>query len=165
MGKHQWRQPALHRLATLVDALHERAFLVSVETQGSVWRDWLSAADRLTVSPKPPSSGMASPRHERQFEAFMDSARATRAVIRAILKIVCFDERDVVWAKRIAARHPDVPLILSAGTPIGAKGPVRELLGESYRWLCERAAGDSELADVRVLPQMHVIAWKQARGV
>jgi 7-carboxy-7-deazaguanine synthase len=59
--------PALHELADLVDGLHDAGFLVAAETQGSVWRPWLASLDRLTISPKPPSSGMAT---ERRFALF-----------------------------------------------------------------------------------------------
>ena len=82
-----------------------------------------------------------------------------------VLKVVCFDEPDLEWAKATASAYPRIPLLLSAGTPIPADGPVRELVGDRYRWLCEQVAADPELATVRVLPQLHVIAWKEARGV
>jgi 7-carboxy-7-deazaguanine synthase len=157
--------PALHRLDKLVDELHAVGFRVSVETQGSVWRDWLAVVDRLTVSPKPPSSGMASAEHEQQFLRFMDAAVGIGVADRVVVKIVCFDEIDLAWAKRIALGFDQVPLMLSAGTPIPAPAAVREAVGERYRWLCERVASDPDLADVRVLPQLHVIAWKEARGV
>ena len=40
-----------------------------------------------------------------------------------ILKIVCFDEIDLAWAKRVRERAgPDVPLFLSAGTPVPSPG-------------------------------------------
>src|SRR4051794_28690583 len=60
--------PALHALGDLVSGLHAVGFRVSVETQGSRWASWLGSVDRLTVSPKPPSSGMATRRHADQFE-------------------------------------------------------------------------------------------------
>ncbi len=157
--------PALHRLMPLIDQLHGAGFLVAVETQGSLWRDWLASVDRLTVSPKPPSSGMASVEHERRFQKFMASARATSVFRSIVLKIVCFDDEDLRWAKRVGSSFDDVPLMLSAGTPVPAGEAVREAIGERYRWLCEQVAADSELAHVRVLPQLHVIAWKEARGV
>jgi 7-carboxy-7-deazaguanine synthase len=157
--------PALHHLGELVDALHAAGRLVSVETQGSVWRDWLAHVDRLTVSPKPPSSGMATPRHREEFEQFMDQVTDSGASDRAVLKVVCFHAPDLEWAKATASAYPWIPLLLSAGTPIPANGPVRELVGDRYRWLCEQVAADPELATVRVLPQLHVIAWKEARGV
>ena len=52
--------PALHQLDDVVWRLHGAGFRVSVETQGSRWASWLGAVDRLTISPKPPSSGMAT---------------------------------------------------------------------------------------------------------
>jgi 7-carboxy-7-deazaguanine synthase len=157
--------PALHQLGELVEALHAAGRLVSVETQGSVWRDWLGRVDRLTVSPKPPSSGMATVRHREGFNRFMDQLSASGATDRTVLKIVCFGAPDLAWAKAMASAYPRIPLMLSAGTPVPAEGAIRELVGDRYRWLCEQAAGDPELAAVRVLPQLHVIAWKEARAV
>lgn len=157
--------PALHRLDPLVQRLHACGYLVSVETQGSVWRDWLGDVDRLTVSPKPPSSDMASASHEARFVEFMTTALASPASDGLVLKIVCFDHSDLVWAQSTAARWAAVPLFLSAGTPIPSPGPVREEVGDRYRWLCEQVAGNAQLAHARVLPQLHVIAWKEAVGV
>ncbi len=156
--------PALHELGPLVEALQDRAYQVAVETQGSVWRPWLEQVDRLTISPKPPSSGMATAAHASQFEEFMDRA-LTRAEGSSVLKIVCFDEADLDWATAVAGRWPQLPLYLSAGTPVPATGPIREAVGERYRWLCETVALIPELAAARVLPQLHVIAWKDATGV
>jgi 7-carboxy-7-deazaguanine synthase len=169
-GAPQWvalsgGNPALYELQRLVDELHDDGFLVSVETQGSLWRDWLASVDRLTVSPKPPSSGMASERNQQRFRAFMESAQAADMYERTVLKIVCFDEQDVRWAKGTAARYPTVPMMLSAGTPVNREIDVRAAIVARFRWLCERVASDDELASVRVLPQLHVIAWGQARGV
>src|SRR3954454_23917440 len=104
--------PALHELGAVVEDLHAAAYLVSVETQGSRWRDWLATVDRLTISPKPPSSGMATTAHAEQFARFMNAALAAAAE-RALLKIVCFDEVDLHWAATTAARYPQLPLFLS----------------------------------------------------
>lgn len=155
--------PALHYLAHLISSLHAVGYLVAAETQGSVWRPWLTELDRLTISPKPPSSGMVSRRHDEQFARFMERAEPIAA--RCILKVVCFDERDLAWAKERAARYPNLPLFLSAGTPVPAPPDIRRAVGERYRWLCEAVAADRELASARVLPQLHVIAWEAATGV
>jgi 7-carboxy-7-deazaguanine synthase len=157
--------PALHKLDELVRRLHATPYRVAVETQGSVWREWLEGVDRLTVSPKPPSSLMATPRHHAQLIAFMEAALAARCAPAVVLKIVCFDDADLAWAKDTAAKWPALPLYLSVGTPVPSPGPVREAVGERYRWLCEAVAGDPDLSDARVLPQLHVIAWKEATGV
>jgi 7-carboxy-7-deazaguanine synthase len=156
--------PALQHAGDLVDRLHAAGYLVAAETQGSVWRDWLGRLDRLTISPKPPSSGMATPEHEHRFADFMRRAASARPGAR-VLKIVCFDDTDLAWAKRVASEHPDLPLYLSAGTPSPAPADVRAAVGDGYRWLCERVASDAALAHARVLPQLHVIAWKEATGV
>lgn len=156
--------PALHELGGLVEALRGRGHKVAVETQGSVWRDWLAGVDRLTISPKPPSSAMASEAHRAQFERFM--ARAVeRKAAGAVLKIVCFDELDVRWASDLAGGWPDLDLYLSAGTPVPPPADLRGAVCDRFRWLCERVAGDERLARARVLPQLHVLAWGDARGV
>lgn len=156
--------PALHHLGPVVDDLHTAGYRVSVETQGSRWRDWLATVDRLTISPKPPSSAMATAAHAAQFTQFMDAALAA-AADHAVVKIVCFDEVDVEWATATANRFPQLPLFLSAGTPVPAPVGLRDAVGERYRWLCERVAETPSLARARVLPQLHVIAWKEATGV
>lgn len=156
--------PALFELGDLVDGLHAEGFRVSVETQGSLWKPWLGTVDRLTVSPKPPSSGMATAAHVRQFERFMAAALDVAAE-RIVLKIVVFDDEDLAWARAVADRYPQAPLYLSAGTPMPAGDDVREALGERYRWLCERVAVEPSLKEARVLPQLHVVAWKGVAGV
>lgn len=168
-GRPEWvavsgGNPALHHLGDLVAALRTEGYRVSVETQGSRWASWLHDVDRLTISPKPPSSGMATPRHAEQLEAFMTEVMSVNAE-RAILKFVAFDEADLEWGVEIAARYDSLPLYLSAGTPVPAQDDVRDAVGERYRWLCETVAARPELAHARVLPQLHVIAWKGATGV
>jgi 7-carboxy-7-deazaguanine synthase len=168
-GRPQWvaisgGNPALHDLRELVAALHTAEFRVSVETQGSRWADWLHDVDRLTISPKPPSSDMATREHAEQLEHFMAEAM-TASADTAILKFVVFDEADLQWAEEIADRWSELPLYLSAGTPVPSNNDVRDAVGERFRWLCETVALRPSLAYARVLPQLHVIAWKGATGV
>jgi hypothetical protein len=82
-----------------------------------------------------------------------------------VLKIVCFDEIDLQWSMDVASRYASIPLHLSAGTPVPAPADVRDAVGECYAWLCERVAVEPALAHARVLPQLHVIAWKDRRSV
>jgi 7-carboxy-7-deazaguanine synthase len=156
--------PALHELGSLVEGLQLIGFRVSVETQGSLWKSWLAAVDRLTISPKPPSSDMATAKHAADFDRFMAIATET-AFDRSVLKVVVFDEDDLAWATSIVERFPSLPLHLSAGTPVPSGRDVRRDVGERYRWLCERVADEPTLSAVRVLPQLHVIAWEGATGV
>ena len=84
--------PALFELGDLVARLHRAGRKVAVETQGSIWREWLAGVDLLTISPKPPSSGMASDDHAAETEQFLDRAVATDAQL--ALKIVVFHDED-----------------------------------------------------------------------
>jgi 7-carboxy-7-deazaguanine synthase len=158
--------PALLELGDLVSALQASGRGVAIETQGSVWRDWLGRVDLLTVSPKPPSSEMASPEHDAETAAFLD--RAAAAAARVVLKIVVFDEADYEWAREFHERWPALPFHLSCGTSPPRAGESHTetlcLLGERYRWLCERAAGDPAMIDATILPQLHVIAWGHEKG-
>jgi 7-carboxy-7-deazaguanine synthase len=153
--------PALLELAPLVARLHADGYEVAVETQGSVWRDWLAAADRLVVSPKPPSSGMDDPERAAAVEAFLARVNGAGA-----LKVVVFDEDDLAFAERLALAHPRLPLFLSAGTDQGLdEEQTRQRVLERLRWLCEATARRPALARARVAPQLHVLAWGTARAV
>lgn len=53
--------PALYQnLEELIVILKENGIKVAVETQGSRWQKWMYEIDELTISPKPPSSGMTT---------------------------------------------------------------------------------------------------------
>jgi 7-carboxy-7-deazaguanine synthase len=163
--------PALLELGELVEVLQGEGFQVAVETQGSQWREWLANVDRLVVSPKPPSSGMVTPRHEHMTYRFIMRALAVAPDFACTLKIVVFDQADLIWAKRFLDQF-ELPwrTYLSCGTARPVPGEplalTRDLLGDRYRWLCEAVAGDPDLnSRVRVLPQLHVLAWGHALGV
>jgi 7-carboxy-7-deazaguanine synthase len=155
--------PALLQLGKLVRALQNTGKRVAVETQGSRWRDWLAEVDRLVISPKPPSSNMAGAKQLMEFRAFMSHVASDT---HTAIKIVVFDQVDLDWAIDRHVEHPELPLFLSAGTDVGLSEDVTlgRLRGR-FRWLCEAAASRPALCDVRVLPQLHVIAWGTAKGV
>jgi 7-carboxy-7-deazaguanine synthase len=168
--------PALLDLAPLVHTLKAVCgYKVAVETQGSRWKPWLADVDRLVVSPKPPSSGMATGAHLAALSKFMGEAIA--AGIEPAVKIVVADDTDFTWARMIFETFPTEERHLSACTPQRGEGgweanyPMDEsgnlilAVSERYAWLAEKVAADPSLAGVRVLPQLHVIAWGNARGV
>lgn len=157
--------PALHDLTELVAELRAGGLRVAVETQGSRWKPWLADVDRLVISPKPPSSGMATARNEAALRAFVARAEAMPTGC-AVLKIVVFDEFDLDWAAARHRDHPALELFLSAGTDVGLDDDATVArLRERYRWLCEAVSHRPELSRLRVLPQLHVIAWGTAKGV
>jgi 7-carboxy-7-deazaguanine synthase len=155
--------PALLDLDALVLALKQDRRRVAVETQGSRWRNWLANVDRLVISPKPPSSGMANPDTLAALQIFVAK---TTPVSSPVLKLVVFDQADLDWATARHHDHPQLPLFLSAGTDVGL--PDEETLSrlrKRYRWLCEAVARRADLRTASVLPQLHVIAWGTAKGV
>jgi 7-carboxy-7-deazaguanine synthase len=48
----------LKNMDGLVELLKGNGIKLCLETQGSRWQDWMMEIDELTISPKPPSSGM-----------------------------------------------------------------------------------------------------------
>lgn len=164
--------PALHHLDPLIDRLDMRA-TIAVETQGTIYRDWLRRVSRLIVSPKPPSSGMVSDRHAHQLDQFMGKAIAhhRRSLVPTMaLKIVVANDVDYRWAQTVHGRWPEVPFYLSVCTPTPMPAnwdddTIRLAIGDRYGWLAERVAHDPQMADAVVLPQLHVIAWGTRMGV
>jgi 7-carboxy-7-deazaguanine synthase len=158
--------PALLELGELVALLHAAGRRVAVETQGSVWRDWLADVDLLTISPKPPSSAMATAQNEEQTRGFLERASALAG--RAVLKVVVFDEADYAWARRLREASPGFPFHLSCGTDPPAPGESHAgalaAVSRRYRWLAERASADPAMAGARILPQLHVLAWGHELG-
>jgi 7-carboxy-7-deazaguanine synthase len=104
--------PALLELSELVERLQTTGVEVAVETQGSVWREWLASVDRLVVSPKGPSSAMDTRARRAQFARFMASAASASASVS--LKVVVFDDHDLDYLAEITAAHSTVPVFVSA---------------------------------------------------
>jgi len=156
--------PVLHELGELVKELHRVGMRVAVETQGSLWRAWLANVDRIVVSPKPPSSGMTTPTHTKQFRAFC--AKLAAGQCEWDIKVTVFDQSDLEWVVQLQAELPDRRLYLTAGTDVGLTDEATMTrLRARYRWLCEAVALRPPLAGARVLPQLHVLAWGTERGV
>ena len=170
--------PALQPLEPLIDLGHAAGYSFAMETQGSVARDWFAKLDYMVLSPKPPSSQM--PMKWAQLEACINAARSDVKPNRVApngftspqvsLKVVVFDETDYQFARRVSARHPDIPCYLQVGNPSPASDDGQEpeieasiLLGR-LRWLSERVLSDS-WHNVTILPQLHVLIYGNQRGV
>lgn len=146
--------PALHDLGGLVAGLHAEGRRVAVETQGTVFRPWLGNCEVVTVSPKPPSSGMTT--NYAQLDRFA-------AFPAANLKVVVFDDADYAYARDIHRRYPGVPFYVQVGNNVG-EDDTASLLAK-LDWLSARALGDPDMADAIVLPQLHVLLYGNKRGV
>jgi len=155
--------PALHKgIGELIDLCHDEGWKVAVETQASIWQDWLLKIDDITLSPKPPSSGMKT-----DFSK-LDSYLKNLVDLNASLKIVIFDELDFKFAEAVHQRYPAFPFFLQTGntdtTTTNDELLVSTLLNR-YEWLVDLTVNSPIMNDVRVLPQLHTLLWGNKRGV
>lgn len=149
-------------MGSLIDLLHDRGKQVAIETQGSKWQDWFYSVDVLTISPKPPSSGM--PMNWAVLDSVMsnmeEQGRSTHS-----LKVVVFDDHDFDYAKSIHQRYPDIQLFLQPGNDdVTEEGDISARLLGRLEWLFNKVIMDAEMNRVRVLPQLHALIWHNKRG-
>lgn len=156
----------LPQIGSLVELLKERGIRTAVETQGSRWQDWLMDINEVTLSPKPPSSGMNT-----NWDTLDDIVKrlADRTGDKAYsLKVVIFDEQDLAYAREVHRRYPEVAMYLQTGNPDVGTGDTDSLassLLHRYEWLIDQTMELSDMNDVRVLPQLHTLVWGNKRGV
>lgn len=148
--------PCIHNLEPLINELWDAGYAIQVETQGSIWQDCLANVDIINLSPKPPSSGM----HNK--DLMLD--QFVRHPAQVQLKLVILTLEDYQYAQELHQRYPQVPMVLQVCNEVD-RDTENNLLAK-YRSLVEIVANDSLMSDgVRVLPQMHVLAWGNRRGV
>ena len=155
--------PVLHKgLGEFIDLCHAEGWQVAVETQASFWKDWLLKVDDITLSPKPPSSGMKT--DFEKLDPFMERLVDSNAS----LKIVIFDEIDFRFAEEIHLRYPSFPFFLQTGnddtTTTDDTSLVSTLL-DRYEWLIEKTVQSPIMNNAKVLPQLHTLVWGNKRGV
>ena len=159
--------PALQPLAALIALGRRGGHSFALETQGSVPQAWFAELDWLILSPKPPSSDMTT-----DWNALEACVEAARGRPRCVLKIVVFDDADYAYARTAAARHPTLPIYLQVGNPAPLHAAGRAMadaadledLLRRLRWLAGKVTADHWFA-ATVLPQLHVLAWGNRRGV
>ncbi|RIN24822.1 7-carboxy-7-deazaguanine synthase QueE [Mammaliicoccus vitulinus] len=153
--------PALIKnIGPLVEALNERNIETALETQGSKFQSWMTLIDDLTISPKPPSSGM------KPNLPILDEVIAQCVQDSLSLKVVIFDEDDYQFAKDIHNRYPSIPFYLQVGNPYldDSVSNHTEKLLEKYEQLIDKVMNDT-LNDIYVLPQLHTLLWSNKKGV
>lgn len=144
----------------LIQILHENHCKVGLETQGSRWQDWFVLVDDLTISPKPPSSGMKTD------ISILDKIIDSLDPKRMSLKVVIFDDTDFEYAKMIHKRYPNVDFYVSVGNKDPhEEGDISYRLLQSLDWLWSKVIEDPEMNNVRALPQLHALVWANKRGV
>ena len=150
--------PAIQPMQGLLDLGHGRGYKFCMETQGSLAQDWFCDIDVLTLSPKPPSSGM-----DTDWDVF-DACVAAGKGAQIVLKIVVFDAGDYEYARNAAAKYPDLPAYIQPGNHRADGDFDDEAVMARMRWLVETANNDNWY-DVTILPQLHTLLWGNQRGV
>ncbi|MED0660198.1 MULTISPECIES: 7-carboxy-7-deazaguanine synthase QueE [Bacillus] len=152
-------------LSEFIDLLKEEGIRIGLETQGSRWQDWFWQIDDLTISPKPPSSGMKT-----NFFVLDDIVKKLQAKNHQTfsLKVVIFDDRDFDYAVSVHQRYPSVPFFVQVGNDDPATTDDDQLIKHlltKMKWLVEKISASAEMNDVRALPQLHTLLWGNKRGV
>ena len=151
--------PATQPLEELIRSGKNETYRLALETQGSIAQDWFSKLDTLTLSPKPPSSGMKT-----DWDIFEQCIKAAEQKPDIALKIVIFDEKDYEYAQNAAARYPDMPLYLQPGNHQVDGNADMAGLNKRLQWLADKVTNDNWY-NAHVLPQLHVMIWGNERGV
>ncbi|MBO9128436.1 7-carboxy-7-deazaguanine synthase QueE [Bacillus sp. 165] len=155
--------PALLKsLGDFLELLKQHGIRTAIETQGSRWQDWLLDIDEVTLSPKPPSSGMKT-----DF-SMLDTIIERMQKRNISLKVVVFNEADFSYAKTVHLRYPNVPFFLQVGNEdvhTVNDGELVSHLLRRYEWLIDQAVECPEMNDAKVLPQLHALVWGNKRGV
>ena len=159
--------PALHPLGPVIALGRRYSHSFALETQGTMAQPWFAELDWLILSPKPPSSGMRT-----DWTALEACLKEARGKPHCVLKIVVFDDADYFYARTAAARYPMLPAYLQVGNPAPLISTTKAVADEAdledlvhrLRWLTGKVIADEWFA-ATVLPQLHVLAWGNKRGV
>ena len=151
-------------MARLLEMLKAAGFKISIETQGTIYREWFKLIDHFVLSPKPPSSKMRT--NMRLLDRIV--AQLIEDEVNFTFKIVIFDDEDLAYAKELFKHYPEAPkpYYLSVGN-IDAleQGDVSGRLIQKLGWLWDKVFDDPELNDARPLPQLHTLVYSNKRGV
>jgi 7-carboxy-7-deazaguanine synthase len=159
--------PALFKnLSYLIDILKANNIKVGLETQGSRWQDWFLDINELTISPKPPSSGMET--DFKVLDMIINKLNEEQNNGVTSIKVVIFDDEDFEYARKVHIRYPNIAFFLQVGNKdvqtTENEKLIYDLLRE-YEILTEKVINDNQFRDVKVLPQIHTLLWGNKRGV
>lgn len=167
--------PALWDMTEFVDYFHaESNIKIAIETQGTVFQDWIRRCDYITISPKGPNMIGVAPSKLGiiKFGQFMEQLLEREVKGQICAKIPVFDSTDLDFAAELRAKYPAYPLYLSIGNswvpppaphgilPLPAIDHMRMNLLERYIKMSEiLMAQYPTLAACPILPQMHVLCY------
>lgn len=169
--------PAIHNLAPLLMVLNEFGYRVNLETQGTIYKEWMTQLDVLTVSPKPPSSGNS---HKGGLNRFinlisqleddletLNGDYSPYVCVKVVVDVNSGEDynfaRDIFnYALKVDSDLVPIYPYLSIVTEPG-DDPLTLL--SKYRSLASVVNADKNFPDVAILPQLHVMLWGHEKGV
>jgi len=157
--------PVLQMDEGLVALFRQNKYRVQVETQGTVWKPFLSYCE-VALSPKPPSSGL-SQLTDVQWGEWINNQPKDRLCV----KIVVADKADYEWAKNIytmlqpskTGHSKSIAFYLQPVIDREVKTDIKVALLYAYKELVEKWLKRGDMPDAIVLPQMHVLVWGASR--
>ena len=167
--------PAMWDFSKFLHRMKMLSYKVAIETQGSLWKDWIGECDQITISPKP--HGMGDQTVRAQFDAFMANLLQDDFGIvasKACIKIPVFCERDLDFAEEMVRCYGnEIKVYLSLGNPFppekaAAAGVTKERLAatllEHYARCSDAIAERPTLVNNAIfLPQLHVLVYGNER--
>jgi len=154
--------PALIKgIQELVDLFEDKHIYTALETQGSRFQSWMTQIDDLTISPKPPSSGMKT--NLEILDSVINQCTFHSLNLNVVIIMKCFapDMSQGRHTIRIC------PFYLQVGNPYlddNVDQHTDKLL-ERYEQLVDRVMQSSDMNHVYVLPQLHTLLWSNKKGV
>ena len=162
--------PCMWDLSTLVNVWEKGSWSnrkqVNVETQGDLWQSYLLDTSLVTISPKGPSAGQPKkPVNEGNIQRII-SLRSMKG-FDTVIKVVIFEQEDIDFLRRMYNRFSPLSqkyltFYASVGTPstsdaLNTDWLVKRTILQRMSWIASNLLTDSELRNVRLLPQMHVL--------
>lgn len=152
-------------MAEMISILKAKGFKFGLETQGTRFQEWFKDVSDITLSPKPPSSGMKT--NMRILEKIVE--RLNEEQLDWSFKVVIFDEQDLAYARNLFKEFEDKlrPVnYLSVGNANAyEEGSISGRLLEKLGWLWDQVYKDPAFNNVRPLPQLHTLVYDNLRGV
>jgi len=166
--------PLLWDMTDFVAHLAAEDKLIAVETQGTVYKPWVSMCDFVCISPKGPGMGYGQGGVINQTIAFLNDLIRDRGNLDGVyLKIPVMDIKDLVFASETFNATVDygVPNYISVGNHWGnsteqpSMAEIREALLNKMNEITDMVFRlFPEMADVAILPQLHVLQYGFAKG-
>lgn len=157
LGRASWvtlsgGNPALFDLGELVLLLKQDSWRIAVETQGTVYNDWLDYVDMLTISPKPPSA-----KTNTASKNTLDKMTIARRIGTTCLKFVVRNDDDFNFACKRARQYYNIPSYVQ---PCNLEHESNYVQLARLRWLAGKVLDlqrlDTDFTyNFTVLPQMH----------